>query len=61
MGLPSVFCIGWGGEDVEDRLGGGGGELCLQIIEFFELEEPWKVEEGPGGHERKKIKKGHLA
>lgn len=36
---------------------GGGGEIGSQIIEFFELEEPWKVEKGPGGHERKRKKK----
>lgn len=35
----------------------GEGEIGSQIIEFFELEEPWKVEKGPGGHERKKKKK----
>lgn len=54
------FCAGhWlGGEDISGRLVGGGGEIGSQIIEFFELEAPWKVEKGPGGHERKK---DHLA
>lgn len=33
------------------RLGRGRG-IYRQIIEFFELEGPWKVEKGPGGHEK---------
>lgn len=31
----------------------GGGPICRQMREFFDLEEPWKVEKGPGGHERR--------
>lgn len=44
--LVSLSASAW-----EKGLGGGGGEICWQIIEFFELEgkkkKTMKVEKGP--------------
>lgn len=58
LGQPPFCVLHWlGRRGCLGQAGRGGGEICWQIIEFFELEGPWKVEKGPGGHEREKKKK----
>lgn len=57
--LPVAFSLCLFETGCAGKAGGGEREICWQIIEFFETEELWKVEKGPGGHERKK--NDHLA